>query len=43
MDFQKLLNELKALAAQCPETIHDRVEIELLEIEETLRNDFLID
>lgn len=43
MDFQDLLEELKALANQCPDSFSEQCRLDILEIETALRDDCLID
>jgi len=43
MDFQELLDELKALANQGPDSFSEQFRLEILEIETTLRDDCLIE
>lgn len=42
-DFQDLVDELKALANQCPDSFSEQFRLEILEIETALRDDCLIE
>jgi hypothetical protein len=43
IDFQEMIEELKVLADQCPDSFSEQFRLEILEIETALRDDCLID